>query len=495
MSQSQCVVERIERADNLPSLPAVALKVLELTHSDDVSVEDLGRVIQNDPALAGKLLKVVNSSMFGLAREVGSIKQAMVILGLRTVKVMALSFSLVEIVRDDGRQQGFDLEAYWRRSLTTAIGGRLLGKLVRPAIAEEAFVGGLLADIGMFAAWRCARAESDQAAQLAAQSGIPAWQAETQVFGASHAELSRRLLARWNLPTLIVDAVAVHHGEGLDRLGGNTRELGNVLYAAAGLADAFTSGNPAGTIAAARTECIRQLGITAEKLEDVLMNLNKYVRETARLLSVQIGETLDYAAVQADAMSQLTQISMQTEIENSRLHQEKRHIEKSATTDALTRIPNRAAFDQHLSNELERASRAGHQLGLIMMDVDHFKSFNDAHGHRAGDTVLQHVADTLRTTVGNAGMVARFGGEEFAVIVAHQTIEQLRQMAEDIRAAVERQTIAHDEKLLRVTASFGGSIAAGGDKTPGQLVEAADKMLYDAKRKGRNRVECGVSPA
>ncbi|MCG3129002.1 MAG: hypothetical protein CHACPFDD_03898 [Phycisphaerae bacterium] len=494
MSQSQCVVERIERADNLPSLPAVALKVLELTRSDDVSVEDLGRVIQNDPALASKLLKVVNSSMFGLSREVGSIKQAMVILGLRTVKVMALSFSLVEIVRDDGHQRGFDLEAYWRRSLTTAIGGRLLGKLVRPVIAEEAFVGGLLADIGTFAAWRCARPEFEQAVKLAARSGTPIWRAEAEVLGASHAELSRRLLARWNLPSLIVDAVAVHHGEGLERLTGNTRELGGVLMAAASIADAFTSDKPAECVAAARAECVRLLGIAPEKLDEMLLSLDKYVRETARLLSVQIGATIDYSAIQADALAQLAHLSMQTQIENSRLQQEKRTIEQAAATDALTRIANRAAFDQRLTEELEKASRAGHQLGLIMMDVDHFKKFNDTHGHRAGDAVLQAVADTLRKTVGNAGMVARYGGEEFAVIVAHQTIEQVQQMAEDLRSAIQRQPIAHEEKLLRVTASFGGAVAAGA-KTPAQVIEAADKLLYDAKRNGRNRVECGMFQA
>ena len=107
------ILEKIRSADNLPSLPAVAVQVLKMARADDVSLADVARVIQQDPAITFKVLKVVNSSLFGVPRKVSSVQQAVVVLGLRTVKVMVLSFSLVDTFKD--RQTGdFDYATYWR---------------------------------------------------------------------------------------------------------------------------------------------------------------------------------------------------------------------------------------------------------------------------------------------------------------------------------------------------------------------------------------------
>ena len=150
------IIEKIKTADNLPSLPTVAIQVLQMTQADDVSLADIARVIQQDPALTVKVLKVVNSSLFGMSRRISSVQQAMVVLGLRTVKVMVLSFSLVDTLKDR-RNSTFDYTGYWRRSLTTAVAAKSLAERVRPEYAEEAFVCGLLCDIGTLAAYHCAR--------------------------------------------------------------------------------------------------------------------------------------------------------------------------------------------------------------------------------------------------------------------------------------------------------------------------------------------------
>ncbi len=99
-SDATSIIERIRSADNLPSLPSVAFQVLQLTRSDDASLADIARVIQQDPAITFKILRVVNSSLFGVARKVSSLQQAVVVLGLRTVKIMVLSFSLIDTFKD-----------------------------------------------------------------------------------------------------------------------------------------------------------------------------------------------------------------------------------------------------------------------------------------------------------------------------------------------------------------------------------------------------------
>ncbi len=502
-------VARVLKAENLPSLPNVAVEVLRLTRDDNVSVDELARVIQNDPALSGKLLRVVNSAMFGLPREVGSIKQSMVILGLRTVKVMALSFSVVDALSARGSGE-FDMESYWRRSLITAIAARLIARSVSPRYAEEAFVAGLLCDIGMIAAWRCASEPYAAVLATVASTGARLWEVEVERLGASHAQLSAAMLKKWNLPDVICSAVAAHHGEGLSASAGGPADMSRIVYAAALIAGVFCQDVSAGELAAVKSRCQALTGIAPATLEHALTDLDNYAKETASLLSLEIGATTTYAQLQAEAATQLAQLSVQAEVDRavatrrasqaetdvSRLSKENERILEAASTDALTKVANRAEFDKRLREELERAAETGHAVGLIMMDVDHFKQFNDTHGHLAGDTVLREVAAAMRDTARAAQLVARFGGEEFAVIVAQSAAAEIRGLAEQIRAAIATREIRHDGKSLHVTASFGAAqvTPAQGPMPPEKLVALADQRLYQAKRAGRNRVEFVDAP-
>lgn len=500
------LMDRIRKADRLPSLPSVALEVLRLTRNDDVSVEQLSRVIQNDPALCAKLLKIVNSSLFGVPREISSVRQATVILGLRSVKVMALSFSVVDVLRVRERDE-FDMEGYWRRSLSTAVAARLIGKEVAPPMAEEAFVAGLLADIGAFAAWCCAPQEYQPVYRAALERRQPLWQAERDRLGGSHAAMSAELLRAWNLPEGICRAVASHHGEDLDTIPPGSSTVARVVHAGALVAEMFCGDAPASGLEPIRERCLVLTGISAAGLEGVFSRLDKYVRETAVLLSVPVGETISYERLQSEAAAQLAELSVQAEVERasavrsadvaqaeaSRLEREKREILEVASTDGLTSLANRAAFDKRLEEELSRSRATGAALSLILMDVDHFKRFNDTHGHQAGDAVLQAVAEAVRGVANPDGLVARYGGEEFAVIVLRKAGEELRALAEKIRSTIEARTVCHEGKTLRVTASLGVATVPPGkhDTDPREIIRLADERLYAAKRAGRNRVVAG----
>ena len=496
----------IRQAECLASPPQVALEVLRLTKSSDSSVDDLIQVIQNDAALTARMLSVVNSSLYGMPRKIASIKQAVVALGLRTVKVMALSFSLVDAVRSDGTaDEAFDYPRYWRRSLSTAVAARLLARVIAPPLAEEAFVAGLLSDLGMVAAWRCAPELYEPVLKASKRQQRPQTEIELEMLGVTHAELSRTLLDQWGLPEGLCQVVGGHHGEDVTLPDANSRQIVGLVRAGARIASVVCADRAPEEMERVRETCIKELGIDAVELETVLIRLDATVQETASMLAVQVADGVAYAHFASEAAAQLAQLNMEAEHERTetsrreaaankrvgRLEREKKQALEAAATDSLTRIPNRAAFDEQIEQELKRARQRGHSLGLIMLDVDHFKRVNDEHGHPAGDEVLRQIGLCLRRATERIAFAARYGGEEFAVILARETAEQVRALAEEIRRSIENKTIEHDGRQLRVTASFGAACVNPQEDrvSSGALIKEADRRLYRAKRHGRNRVE------
>lgn len=171
--------------------------------------------------------------------------------------------------------------------------------------------------------------------------------------------------------------------------------------------------------------------------------------------------------------------------ENARLH---RVAERHALVDGLTGLANRRQADETLAREFARAERLGGTVALILADVDDFKAVNDRHGHPTGDVVLRDLADTLRETIREIDTAARWGGEEFAVILPGTDLAGATQLAERVRSALaEREILSADGIAIRVTASFGASVFRP-TTTLAELVEAADEALYSAKRAGKDRV-------
>jgi len=163
-----------------------------------------------------------------------------------------------------------------------------------------------------------------------------------------------------------------------------------------------------------------------------------------------------------------------------------------STRDGLTNLHNRRFFDERLATEVAFARRHGTRLGVLMLDIDHFKQVNDTHGHVAGDRVLMEVARAVATRVRAEDVVARYGGEELVVLVRDIPRPGIEVLAERLRAAVEALRVPHAGRELGVTVSIGAFVARPQrDTDPAALVAAADRLLYEAKGAGRNRVRVG----
>jgi diguanylate cyclase (GGDEF)-like protein len=174
-------------------------------------------------------------------------------------------------------------------------------------------------------------------------------------------------------------------------------------------------------------------------------------------------------------------------VENVDLHET---VQRQAVTDELTGLFNHRRFQEVMAAEVERARRYGHELGLIMLDIDNFKQVNDTYGHLQGDMVLGEVARVLRQSSREIDEPARYGGEEMAVALPQTDLEGAYQFAERVRGRIEalELPLLNSDGMLKVTASFGvASLVSAGTADKDALVAAADGALYEAKRSGKNR--------
>jgi diguanylate cyclase len=165
-------------------------------------------------------------------------------------------------------------------------------------------------------------------------------------------------------------------------------------------------------------------------------------------------------------------------------------VRRESMLDPLTKIYNRKSFDEGMLRAIAEADSEYGPLCLLLVDIDHFKRFNDSYGHQTGDQVLRLVAMTLKSNIKGKDIVARYGGEEFAAVLPSTDLEGAAIVADNIRKAIQAKELlkrSTNEKLGRITASFGVALYRPGE-SPAALIERADRCLYAAKGAGRNRV-------
>ncbi|MCZ7582286.1 MAG: GGDEF domain-containing protein [Deltaproteobacteria bacterium] len=174
-----------------------------------------------------------------------------------------------------------------------------------------------------------------------------------------------------------------------------------------------------------------------------------------------------------------------TSLDSARMYE---RMERLATTDGLTGLPNHRTFQLRMDEEAARERRLRTPLSLVLLDIDHFKNINDTYGHPVGDLVLKRVAAMLADAIRDVDMAARYGGEEFALILTNAKPEGAAKLAERLRKSIAREAIPYPGGSLNITVSLGVATMPNDARDKQDLVEAADKALYFSKEHGRNRV-------
>lgn len=243
-------------------------------------------------------------------------------------------------------------------------------------------------------------------------------------------------------------------------------------------------------------EILVGLALAVKNLEGAASNSNSKlttVRNTLNTMSLpaDIGKCQELILAEVDKVIRTnTELRGELGKAQEQLARQKQLIDSlqiAATTDRLTKVGNRASFEDFFRAAYERFKLGGAPFSLIMLDVDHFKRINDEHGHIIGDRVLEALADKLRVCLRATDFIARYGGEEFAVILEKSSLSESIHVAENLRDSVETTVFRVEGKHLRLTVSMGCASAERGDNTK-DIIARADEELYKAKRYGRNVV-------
>ncbi|MBN2563155.1 MAG: GGDEF domain-containing protein [Phycisphaerae bacterium] len=481
--------KNLKAAKRLPSPPGTALKVLALCRNDDIDIQEIADVIKSDPALSGRLLKFANSPMAGLERDVTSVRFAVLMLGLRTVKLTALGFSLA-VPESPPRCPGFVLKDFWARSFITAAIARRIAEEFFGTDREEGFTAGMLADIGQLA---LVQGIPDDYASVLAEvgEGTSLIEAERKRLGVDHVRFGAQLLEDWDLPDVLVQAVASQlQEESPDRASVPIHPLSQVVQIATRLAPVFISDQDldADHRKVALDIVEKRLKLDQASWRRVSEEILTEYLQVAEVFDIQLESQASVMDLYVEAQEEAARVGMVAQLERAQAVQHNQDLLRRATTDALTGVANRAKFDERIEEAIKGLRRGYGDFALILFDIDFFKKFNDSHGHQVGDLVLKRVATTAANTLRDVDLLARYGGEEFVILAPQTDRKGACIVAARVRRCIEELQINVNGETLSVTVSLGLAITADHEVVPnaGKLIADADAQLYVSKQNGRN---------
>ncbi|QOJ00724.1 MAG: HDOD domain-containing protein [Phycisphaeraceae bacterium] len=470
------MLEDILACPTLPSLPSIAMRVIELASNPNVKIPELASTIQNDQGLTAKVLRTVNSSFYGLREKCGTINKALVLLGLSPVKGIVLGFSLVSSVGQ--RQDGFDYQSYWRRGLLTAVGGKLIVEAAGKKYGDEVFIAGMLQDIGVMAMYR---ALGDEYLAVMSQTGgdhRKLCKAEISSLEMQHPDIGAMLAERWKLPRSLVVPVKYHerptaapqeHLEITQAVG-----LGNLIHDALTVEDAVEARRKLYDRAS------QWLGLSSDQVDAVLRRVGQASKELAGLFRVDIGPMSSADAILTRAETRLVHAAPDECLERSQGLE--LVLVDPTDVDPRTGLMGRKGFDFALRRAWKLMSEDREIAGLTNIVIE-------ASPGADPEYVSQTAVALLKKQFGPMGAaICRLSGWLFAVITIGPTQPALAAAAEEFRLSLNRAPASE----YRLAASVGivtltpeQALAFGG---PESLVRASAEAIQACKSSGGNCV-------
>jgi diguanylate cyclase (GGDEF)-like protein len=503
--EPQELLEKMLHSDELPTLPVVAVSLLNMTSRDTTTLTDIADLIAHDISLSAKILKVANSAFYSFPQQISSIRQAVFLLGTNAVRSLVLSFSFLSI-KGKREHSRFNFDAFWEHSLASAVAAKMIVDRVDGANTDDIFVCGLLQDIGILVLASTLPEQYDAVLQMAEERRIDVNEAEEKIFHTQHSFIGYEIAKTWEFPEVLQLPILYHHSP--ESYGGGDLAMTatiKAIHLSHILADILYSSDPVRCHARFRDGAKWLFNFSDETINDILTGFHTSVEEAAANFYLKINNTRSVPEILQEANIKLSLINLNYEQINKELVQTKialenltreleeknRILDHLANLDGLTGVYNRRYFQNILDQELNRAARNESEISLVIVDIDHFKRFNDTYGHQAGDSVLANFARTLKKHLRNYDTLARYGGEEFAVILPDTNGSEALIVAEKLRTAVNKQIFSYNNEDHKVTASFGVATAKPATDhhfSKNIFVSQADEALYEAKNKGRNGV-------
>lgn len=490
----------IQKGINLPTLPAIAIQILNTVQDSESSMADLERIISKDPALTGKMLRIANSAYYSFPCEIKNVERAITILGTNIIKNIALSFVISKEMRGETKSF-FNFDYFWRRSVTTAVAAELLQECLGEK-DDEIFVSGLLQDIGIMIFY-LVKGEGYVSIlkDSVLQQEITLFEAEQEHFSLDHQQVGFLLLKNWEIPQSISEPLKHHHTP----INAPPEYLhkSRVLQLAAMFSSIYSDNESAETFRSLCHEMKEAFDLDEEKTRALLDKVATKSIEIMKVFDIPAGQIKPYSQMLQEANDELGKLNLSyeqlvLELKESKEKAEKfanelrsanKKLEELAFRDSLTELYNHRYFQDILKQEMKRARRYKHPVSLIMLDIDHFKGINDTYGHPGGDLVLRNLGRAMQFAIRPSDVVARYGGEEFAIVLPETSQAGARVFAERLRRIAASMETTIRDKVVKITVSCGGCALSPDDTiNQQQLIDCADQALYASKNAGRNRV-------
>lgn len=484
---SPTAITKLMSADaRLPSMPAVAARLLELRDRPGVELEELLRLLSSDPTIAATVMRYVNSSAYQLGTRVETLDRAVVVMGFKTVMDIAFSISLTQgLVAHQGK--GLDYKLFWQRSLYAATAVRVLGRAVREKALDELFMAALFQDIGMLL---LDSLEPDLYLEMNAdQRGHRAfYTAERMQLGADHAAVGSSLLEHWGLHPRTVQAVRHSHSSGRDCDDPFTA----CVIVSGALADFFIAEGGDEAFRIVSSQMYRTFSIREPECKQILIRILAEIKVVGDLFSDVLpaatsGLTIEVPPDGGDT----TDLSKSSEPAHPQNYLSiVQNAEFPGTDIEIDGLVSRAAFENSLKNSFKMLQRES--LSVVFVSVNNLRSLEASHGPKVAQLLLRVVGRKLMENIRVEDFATRYG-DSFALLLIGSSVDGARtalQRVVDVFVDA-RYTIANGEKVaLSLNAGVAGQAKQLRFESHQSMLNAAAQALARARRQGSYTIHC-----
>lgn len=532
----------VEQAHTLYTLPSVAADVVRLTSGEEVDAGKIRACIENDPALVVRILRVVNSSMFGLSQPVRDLGQALTLLGVKPLKLLVLGFSLPDRLFKDLAPA--TLQHYWATALTKAVAAREISETVWKRPGDEAFLGGLLHDLGLLVLIQQIGNPVTDFVARSVEERAELTSLERELLGFDHVQLTSRLLTQWNLPAPLIEAIALSElPPEIETLDPPDRTLPYILHLAGLVTRMLVDEDPTALAELQATGERLHHSLTQDELEDLVARIEENVGQLSEVLALDLPSGLNYREIVSRAHGQMARAATEVttellQLRAGRLDSLKAMDEMQTMAQAVSHLglkpgspassnehesPTRVAssspsmqsttktqqtasstgvqqsttedvrLNAHLTAAVAACRQARCPLSLLLVDLDNYESLHFHLGANGQQKLFERLQNLCRQVdqPGSRSLVA--GDARLALIVPNCDRQQAARLGKELIQEVQAWSAdspVEDEAPAATISVGAASVSCVSKNFPFRdLLESADRCVYAAHHSGGNGVK------